>query len=106
MLDQAPVLYYSAMKKFLQSFSPFHLKRRSVVKGGYLVEVKRFTEISVHCDSDVSVLFTIRFDENSVRFGSYFIWKKCHKNARKMTKRNEKKAKSGEIELAKHNIKL
>ena len=52
--------------------------------------MQRFSEISVHHDSDVSVRYTIRFDENSVRFGSFFTRKKSHKNARKMTKRNEK----------------
>ena len=31
------------------------------------LEVKRFTEISVHRDLDVSVQFTIRFDEDLVR---------------------------------------
>ena len=55
------------------------------------LEMKRFTEISVHRDSDVWVRFMIRFHENLVRFGLFFFTrKKRHKNARKMTKRNEK----------------
>ena len=51
--------------------------------------MKGFTEISVHRDSDVSDRFTIRFDENSVRF-IFQKEKKHHKNAKEMTKRNEK----------------
>ena len=46
-------------------------------------------EISVHRDLDVSVRFTIRFDENTVRF-IFYLEKNVIKNARKMSKRNEK----------------
>ena len=40
-----------------------------VTKDWHRIEVKQFTEISVHRDSGVSVRFAIRFDENSIRFG-------------------------------------
>ena len=35
------------------------------------LEVKRFTKILMHCDSDASSRFKIRFDKNSVRLGSF-----------------------------------
>ena len=62
-------------------------QRRRFLEGFFHIwawlEVKRFTEISVQRNSDVSVRFRIRFDEHSVRFGSFFTRKKVIKTLEK-----------------------